>query len=145
MRALMPAQPLATFRNEMDRLFKQLWNEDLRETPVPGEWSPVLDIFEDKETLTVKAEIPGIDPKDIQIQLREELLILRGEKKFEKDEKKEQYHRVERAYGSFVRTVELPVPVDEKKVNATFKHGLLTITMPKLPGALGTTIPIRTE
>jgi len=145
MRALMPAPPLATIRNEMDRLFKQLWNEDVREVTAFGDWAPVLDVLEDKELVTVKAEIPGIDPKDIHIQLREELLILRGEKKFEKDEKKEQYHRIERAYGTFVRTVELPAPVDEKKVHATFKNGLLTITMPKLPGALGRTIPIETE
>jgi HSP20 family protein len=128
----------------MDRMLKQFWNDEYRETAL-GEWAPMLDILETPEALVVKAEIPGIDPKEIQIQLREQLLILKGEKRFEKDLKDAQYHRVERAHGVFLRTVELPVAVDEQKVVATFKNGLLTITMPKVPGKLGMTIPIRTD
>ena len=145
MRALMPAQPLVNLRQDLDRMFKQFWNEEYREFPTVNEWTPVLDIVEDKDAIIVKAEIPGIEPKDIQIQLREQWLILKGEKKFEKLTREDQYHRIERAYGAFARTIELPVHVDDTKVMATFRNGLLTITMPKLPESLGRTIQIKSE
>jgi HSP20 family protein len=87
--------------------------------------------------------VPGLDPKDIQISLQEQLLTIKGEKKQEKEETDEQYHRVERSYGAFTRSVRLPVGVDGSKVTAAFKNGLLTVTLPKTPAAKGTTIPIK--
>jgi len=86
-----------------------------------------------------------MDPKEIEISLQEQLLTIKGEKKHEKEEKGEHYHRMERSYGAFARSIRLPVPVDGSKVNATFKNGLLTITLPKTPAAKGTTIPIKAE
>jgi HSP20 family protein len=86
-----------------------------------------------------------MDQKDIQISLQENLLTIKGEKRQEKEEKDERYHRVERSYGSFTRSVRLPVGVDASKVTATFKNGLLTVTMPKTVAAKGTTIPIKVE
>ena len=85
------------------------------------------------------------DSKDIQISLQDNLLTIKGEKRHEKEEKDEHYHRVERAYGSFTRSVRLPVAVDGGKVTATFKNGLLTVTLPKTPSARGTMIPAKAE
>jgi HSP20 family protein len=93
----------------------------------------------------VKAEVPGMDAKDIQLSLQGEMLTVRGEKKQEKEEKDERYHRVERSYGSFMRSIRLPVAVDASKVTATFKNGLLTVTLPKTPASKGTMIPIKVE
>jgi HSP20 family protein len=104
-----------------------------------------MDISETKDSLIVKVEAPGMDQKDIEISLQENLLTIKGEKKQEKEEKDERYHRVERSYGAFVRSVRLPVAVDGGKVSATFKNGLLTVTLPKTPAAKGTPIPIKGE
>jgi HSP20 family protein len=137
-------------RKEMDRLFDRFWEEE--EWPwlpsLRGEWAPALDIAETKDALVVKAEIAGIEPKEMTVALQDQVLTIKGEKKQEKQEKQakdEHYHRTERSYGAFARSVRLPVPVDGSKVTATFKNGLLTITLPKAPGAKGTPIPIKVE
>ena len=87
----------------------------------------------------------AMEEKDIQVSLQENLLTIKGEKKQEKEAKDEHYHRVERSYGSFTRAVRLPVAVDASKVTASFKNGLLTVTLPKTPAAKGTMIPIKAE
>jgi HSP20 family protein len=104
-----------------------------------------MDISETKDSLVVRAEVPGMDQKDIRISLQENLLTITGEKRREKEETEERYYRVERSYGDFTRGVRLPVGVDGSKVVATFKNGLLTVTLPKTPAATGTTIPIKGE
>jgi HSP20 family protein len=104
-----------------------------------------LDVSETKDSVVVKAEVPGMEPKDIQISLQEQLLTIKGEKQMEKEEKEARYYRAERSYGTFTRSVRLPVAVDGSRVTATFKNGLLTITLPKTPAAKGTMIPIKTE
>ena len=93
----------------------------------------------------MKAEIPGMDPQDITVALENQMLTLKGEKRLEKEEKDEHYHRMERTYGTFARTVRLPIAVDGSKVTAAFKNGLLTVTLPKAPGAKGSTIPVKAE
>lgn len=146
MTQLMPWTGLGGLRKEMDRLFDRFWDVDLPGLPAPfGEWAPSLDLAETKDALVVKAEVPGIDPKEIQLSLQGEVLTIKGEKKQEKEEKDEHYYRVERTYGAFARTMRLPVAVDGGKVTASFKNGLLTITLPKAPTARGTTIPIKAE
>lgn len=145
MQALIPWTGLTPLRKEMDRLFERFFEPRWDEFPALTGWAPVLDVSETKEAVVVKAEIPGLDPKEIEVTLRGELLTIKGEKKEEKEEKDEHYHRTERAYGAFVRTVRLPVPVDGSKVAATFKNGLLMIKLPKTPAAKGTTIPVKTE
>jgi HSP20 family protein len=145
MRALTPWTGLSTVKKEMDRLFDRFWEEDFRQLPSMGEWAPALDVSETKDAVMVKAEIPGMESKDIQLSLHDQFLTLKGEKKQEKDEKEEHYYRSERSYGAFVRTVRLPATVDGSKVTATFKNGLLTVTLPKAPAAKGTTIPIKAE
>jgi HSP20 family protein len=131
----------------MDRLFDRFFEGKWEDFPTMGEWAPSLDLSETKESLVAKVEVPGMDPKDIQVSLQEGLLTIKGEKHQEKDEKDkdERYHRVERSYGTFTRSVWLPVAVDGSKVTATFKNGLLTVTLPKTPAAKGTMIPVKAE
>ena len=144
MRALAPWTGLTTLKTEMDRLFDRFWERDFPELPaLPGEWSPSLDLSETNDALVVKAEIPGIEPKEIQVSLQDQILTIKGEKRQEKEEKDEHYYRKERAYGAFARSIRLPVPVAGEKVTAEFKNGVLTVTLPKTPAAKGTTIPIK--
>ena len=142
---LMPWAGFGSMKQEMDRLFDRLVATKWDDFPTLGEWCPSMDISETKESLMVKVEVPGMDQRDIRISLQENLLTITGEKRQEKDEKEERYHRVERSYGAFTRGVRLPVAVDGSKVAATFKNGLLTVTLPKTPAAKGTTIPIKGE
>src|SRR5215467_13772273 len=115
---------------EMDRLLGRLFEPDGGLEPI-GEWAPRIDVSETKEAFVLKAEIPGVDQKDIQVSLQEQVLTVKGEKKKETEEKTEKLHRVERAWGAFARSVMLPTPVDAAKVAATFKDGVLTVTLPK--------------
>ncbi len=94
-------------------------------------WSPLVDIVDKKDNILVKAELPGIDKKDVKISIGENSLTIRGEKKEEKEVKKEDYYCCERAFGAYSRTIDLPVEVDKNKAKATFKNGILEITLPK--------------
>jgi len=143
MRALAPWTGLATMKKEMDRLFDRFWEGDFPQLPALGDWTPALDVSETKDAVTVKAEVPGMDPKEIELALEDQVLTLKGQKKQEKEEKDEHYYRAERSYGAFARAIRLPTPVDTSKVVATFKNGVLTVTLPKAPAAKGTTIPIK--
>lgn len=146
MRALIPSNGLTTLRKEMDRLFDRIWEGGLPEVTTPlGEWTPALDISETNDVVVLKAEVPGIEPKDIQVTWNNQVLTVAGEKKMHKEEKDEKFYRMERASGSFARSVTIPVPVDVSKVAATFHNGLLTITMPKTAAAKGTSIPVKAE
>jgi HSP20 family protein len=145
MRGLMPWTGMGSFQREMDRLFDRFAQMKWDEAPAVGDWVPSMDISETKDSLVAKLEVPGLEQGDIQISLQENLLTIKGEKRQEREEKEERYHRVERAYGAFLRSVRLPVAVDASKVTATFKNGLLTVTLPKTPTSKGTTIPVKAE
>lgn len=146
MKALVPTEGLSTLRKEMDRLFERFW--DLEPTFLPasiGEFIPPLDLGETKDELIARIEVPGIEPKEIEVSLQDQVLIVKGEKRQEKGEREEHLYRSERSVGTFVRTLRLPAPVDAGKVTAVFKNGLLTITLPKIPSARTATIPIQEE
>jgi len=145
MRALQPWTGLTNLRKEMERLFDRFWEPDFPELVPVGEWSPRLDLSETKDALVVRAEIPGIEAKDVQISLQEQVLTIRGEKKHEKEEKDEHHYRMERSHGDFARSVRIPVPVEREKVTAKFKNGVLTITLAKTPAAKETSIPVKGE
>ena len=98
---------------------------------VASAWLPSVDVFEDKESLKIVAELPGLKPEDVKITLENSTLTLRGEKKQVAEEKTERVHRYERSYGSFERSFALPNTVDVEKVEAGFENGVLTITLPK--------------
>ncbi len=142
MRAMTPWTGMSNLRRDLERLFDRFEDFKMEELPALGDWIPSLDVSETKDALVVKAEAPGLDPKDIEISLQEHLLTIKGEKKQEKEETDQQYHRVERSYGVFSRSVRLPVGVDGSKVTAAFKNGLLTVTLPKTHAGKATAIPI---
>jgi HSP20 family protein len=101
------------------------------EAVVPGVWAPVVDIYETDEKMVIKAELPGLKKEDIDIEVRDNTLTLKGERKFEKEIKQENYHRVERAYGSFQRSFTLPSTIKQEAIEATFKDGILEVSLPK--------------
>jgi HSP20 family protein len=132
-------------KHEMDRLFERFFEAPWAELPAMGAWSPALDLTESKDAVTVKAELPGVEAKDVAVSLEGDVLTIKGEKEQKKEEKDERQHRVERSWGAFMRSVRLPAPVDGSKVTATCKDGVITVTLPKAPGAKGTTIPVKAE
>jgi HSP20 family protein len=110
-------------------------------------FQPKVNISESDKEITVSAELPGMDDKDINVSLRKNELTIKGEKKEEKEEEKEHYYHMERTYGSFQRTIPLPYEVEDDKVEANFKNGVLTITLPKASHAIKETkkIEVKTE
>lgn len=142
MRALTPWTG-TSLKKEMDRLFERFLEPAWPEMPALGQWEPKLDVAETKDTITVKAEIPGVEQKDIHLSLQEGVLTIKGEKEEEKEENDKRYHRVERSYGAFARAIRMPSTVDATRVTATFKDGVLTVTLPKTAEAKGTAIPIK--
>ena len=133
-------------RREMDRLWDSfLEGKPARRAGEEGEWVPSLDVSETKGDLVVKAELPGIDPKDIDISLNEGVLTIKGEKRQEKEEKEEGYHLIERSYGSFTRSIRLPKEIQNEKINASYKNGVLKITLPKSEEAKKKEIKIKVE
>lgn len=126
----------SNLHREIDRVFSDFG----RGVPALGDFgrgamSFKVNVAEHDGAVEVTAEIPGVDAKDIDVQLRDGVLIIKGEKKVEKDEQKKDYHVVERSYGSFERSFTLPSDVDGTRVDATFDKGVLKVTLPKLPAA----------
>ena len=119
---------------EMEHLARHFWHDlPFRDLTVTEgfDFTPRLDITETEKNLEVKTELPGMERKDIDITLDNDLLVIKGEKKHEDEEKGHHFHRIERHFGSFHRSVRLPVEVDSKRIKASFKDGILTITMTK--------------
>ena len=125
-----PLRELSNLRKEMDDLWGNLTGEK-EFLPRKGEWMPAVDVSETKDSLIVKAEIPGMESKDIDISLSGDLLTIKGEKKQKTEEKKENYHRIETHYGAFSRTIRVPVSVNSEKIKASYDNGVLKITLPK--------------
>ena len=127
---------LTGFRREMDSLFDRFFEGwPFRLPAAEGVWAPSVDVSETGKEVIVRAELAGIDPKDIDVSVHGDVLTLRGERKQEKEEKGENLHRVERSYGSFSRSIQLPAEVDAGKVNATYRNGVLKINLPKTRAA----------
>ena len=143
-----PFQELERIRREMDQLWGGFHAEKpMRKTEggVFGEWFPEFDLSETKDALVVKAEVPGISPKDINISLFDNTLTIKGEKRQQMDEKNENYHYVGRSYGTFARAIPLPREVEGDKVKASYKDGVLTILLPKSAQAKEKEIQIKIE
>jgi HSP20 family protein len=121
---------LDTFRRNMDKLFDDFFF--LTPTSLfKNDWEPTVDVEEDDKSIHVKAEIPGIDEKDLDVKIEDNILTLSGEKKEEREEKNKNYIFSERKFGSFSRTISLPEGIKTDKINATFKKGVLNIDIPK--------------
>ena len=136
---------LTGFRREMDRLFDRFFEGwPFRLSAEVGGWAPSVDVSETAKEVIVKAELPGMDPKDVDVTVRGDVLSLRGERKKEEEEKGENFHRVERSYGTFSRSIRLPAEVDADKVKATYKDGVLNISLPKTKAASVKKIEVKT-
>jgi HSP20 family protein len=133
--------PFVLFRKEFDDLFDTFFRSfDMQ--PFEGRigaFSPKVDVTENEKEFNISAELPGMDDKDIDVSLQNDMLTIRGEKKEEKEDKGKDYYRMERSYGYFSRTIPLPVEVETDKVDAKFKKGVLTITLPKTAKAVAET------
>lgn len=130
-------------RNEMERLYDRFL--DLRpfyRLAQEGEWMPSVDVSETAKEIIVNAEVPGVEAKDIDVSLDGNVLTIKGERKREHEEKGENFHRIERSYGSFYRSLQLPSEVDGDRIKATYKKGVLRISLPKTKKAAGKKIEI---
>ncbi|HEX9860433.1 MAG TPA: Hsp20/alpha crystallin family protein [Nitrospirota bacterium] len=138
-----PFRNLVALQDRMNRMFEETVQAG-KETEMmrPGTWAPVVDIYEDEEEVVLVAEVPGIEMEDVDIQVRDNTLTLKGERKMEKPVNKENYHRVERTYGSFMRAFTLPSTVDQDKISANYAKGVLEIKMPKSARSKPTQIKI---
>jgi HSP20 family protein len=138
-----PFRDLFTTQDRFNRILSQAFSNPFGdEDSKLGSWAPAVDIFETDENLVVKAELPGVNPKDVEVRVEDSTLYLKGQRRFENEVKEENYHRVERSYGSFTRTFALPSSINADKVTAEYKDGLLTLTMPKREEAKPKTIKI---
>jgi HSP20 family protein len=128
-----PMKELSTLQNRMSRVFEDTFGAPLfrGEQPGAGTWAPAVDIFETDGEIVVKAEVPGIARDQVRVEVDDGVLTLRGERKFEKEVKEENYHRVERTYGAFHRSFTLPDSVDPDKVRAELKDGVLEVRLGK--------------
>jgi HSP20 family protein len=122
---------LADLRNEIDRLFESPLSELTRTSQLLSGWTPALDVYEDKDSFVVKAELPGMKKEDIEVSLHDGSLSISGERKTESKREDAEVYRAERFFGRFQRTVSLPATVAADKVQAAYTDGVLTITLPK--------------
>jgi HSP20 family protein len=128
-----PFRDLRTLQDEVNRLFSsnmtRFFGDD--EAMARGAWSPNVDIYENKDHIILEAELPGMSREDFDLSIENNVLTLRGERRFEKKDEGDNYHRVERSYGAFTRSFTLPQTVSAEGANAEYKNGVLRVTLPK--------------
>src|SRR5579863_9679376 len=130
MRTLSNFRGTSTLQDQINRLFNDTFERTGQESNLTA-WAPAVDIYENEHELVVKADLPDIDPKDLDIRVENNILSIRGERKFEKQVNEDNYLRVERAYGSFSRSFSLPNTVKTEGIRAEYRHGTLTVRMTK--------------
>jgi HSP20 family protein len=129
-----PLRDLVALQDRMNRLFDESYRgrqSSADDWALGGSWAPAVDIYEQDGNIVLSAELPGVDPKDVDVRVENNVLTLRGERKWNNDVQRENYHRVERAYGSFARSFTLPSVVATDQIKADFKDGMLRLTLPK--------------
>jgi HSP20 family protein len=126
-----PFREFTTLQDRMNRLFRDSFGESREEGLTSSVFAPPVDVYEDEHDVTLKIEVPGIDEKDIDVRIENNTLTVHGERKFAKDEKEENFRRVERQYGSFTRTFTLPNTVDTEHVQASYDKGILKVQLAK--------------
>ena len=130
-----PFRDLVGLQERMNRMFDESFRGIARpqgdDWALGGSWAPAVDIYEHEGNIVLKAELPGVEPKDVDIRLENNVLSLRGERRFDSEVKQENYHRVERAYGAFSRSFSLPTTVEVSKIAAEYRDGVLTLRLPK--------------
>jgi HSP20 family protein len=126
-----PFREFSTLQERMNRLVRDSFGDGREEALTTSTFAPAVDVYEDEHNVTLKIEVPGIEEKDIDVRIENNTLTVHGERKFEKEEKEENYRRVERQYGSFTRSFTLPNTVDTEGVTATYDKGMLKIKLAK--------------
>ena len=136
----------STLQDRMNRIFRESFSpERPDEALTTSNFAPPVDVYEDEHNITLKIEVPGIDEKDINVSIENNTLTVHGERRFEKDEKEENFHRVERMYGSFTRSFTLPNTVDPEQVSAHYEKGVLKIQLAKKAEAKPKLIKVNVE
>ena len=131
-----PFRDLISIQDRMNRLFEQTLSRSRGEEEAAGAaWTPAVDIYETLDTIVIKAELPGVVREDIEIQIDDNTLTLKGERRFSKDVQEESYLRIERTYGSFHRCFTLPATIHQEKIRAVCRDGVLELTLPKAEGS----------
>jgi HSP20 family protein len=130
MRTLTPFRGATTLQDQINRLFSDAFERTSEESNLTA-WAPAVDIYETEHELVVKADLPDVDPKDLDIRVENNILTIRGERKFEKNVNQDNYLRVERAYGAFSRSFSLANTVNSEAIKADYQHGVLTLSIPK--------------
>ena len=125
-----PFRELSSLQNRVNSLFQD-YGRSGQDELTTGSFVPAVDVYEDEHKVTLKLEIPGVNQEDVDVQLENNTLTVRGERKFEKEEKEENFHRIERRYGSFVRSFTLPNTIDTENVQASYENGVLKIELSK--------------
>ncbi len=128
-----PFRDLMGVQERMNRLFDEAFRGVQRageEDSLGGSWAPLVDVYEHEGSIVLKAELPGIEPKDVDVKVENNVLTLRGERRLDSEIKRENCHRIERAYGAFSRSFTLPNLVDTDKIQAEYKDGVLRLTLP---------------
>src|SRR6476659_10913725 len=126
-----PHREFSSVQDRLNRLFNASFNEGKDESLTTSSFAPAVDVYEDEHKVTLKIEVPGIEEKDIDVRVENNTLTVTGERKIEKEEKEENFRRVERQYGSFTRSFTLPQTVDSENVSANYDKGVLKISLPK--------------
>ena len=139
-----PFREMRSLQDEVNRLFSSSFNRAGDNEMMRGSWSPSVDIYENKDQIVLEAELPGMKPEDVTISIENNVLTIHGERKFEKKDEKDNFHRVERSYGSFTRSFTLPPTVSSEAADAVFENGLLRLTLAKREEAKPRRIEIKT-
>jgi len=126
-----PFRELRSLQDEVNRVFSSSFNRSSDNEMMRGAWSPTVDIYENKDQIVLEAELPGMKPEDVNISVENNVLTIQGERKFEKKDEKDNFHRVERSYGSFTRSFTLPPTVSSEAADAVFENGILRLTLAK--------------
>ena len=126
-----PFRELRTLQDEVNRVFSSSFGRSGESGMMRGAWNPSVDIFENKDQIVLEAELPGLKPEDVNISIENNVLTIHGERKFEKKDEEDNFHRVERSYGSFTRSFTLPPTVSSENVDATFDNGILRLSLAK--------------
>jgi len=126
-----PLRELRSLQDEVNRVFSSSFSRGSDNEMMRGAWSPTVDIYENKDQIVLEAELPGMKPEDVNISVENNVLTIHGERKFEKKDEKDNFHRVERSYGSFTRSFTLPPTVSSEAADAVFENGILRLTLAK--------------
>jgi HSP20 family protein len=126
-----PFRELSSIQNELNRLFGRTFSTEGGEAREAAAWLPAIDVAETQDRFVITAELPGVDPDDVDISVENSVLTLRGDRRFYRETKEDDFHRIERRFGNFARSITLPSTVDPERIRASFDAGVLTIEVPK--------------